>query len=407
MTNSMSANELKLIAILKHAPVGLVETTTDGYITFINMKAEEILNPIIDTHNTGSDNVFPILEYIASEIAEKIKAFHEEGGVIHWDTHVVKLPMNGETTERHMLIMANKQIDGSIMISFDDATERVARENAIRRAEVDKAVEQGKFEIASGVLHDIGNAVVGFGSYLTRIRRLLEQNNLENLQGLVGFFAEHRTAFVTAIGEERADAVIDMLTGINKTQEENYNAIGKSITEQLNIITHIQEILNIQRQYVSGRESQERKPVNIRSIVNDCLAMLFASLDKRGIAVSLDIATESPIVKGDRTKLMQVILNILKNSLEAIDIKAEQKSIAINLDATDATVTLQVKDSGHGFDDVVAGKLFERNFTTKSSGSGIGLYNCMAIVESHSGSMSLTSEGPGKGATTTIKFNMN
>jgi len=63
-----------------------------------------------------------------------------------------------------------------------------------------------------------------------------------------------------------------------------------------------------------------------------------------------------------------------------------------------------VKDSGNGFDEATAVQLFERGFTTKTSGTGLGLHSSMAIVESHAGNMSITSEGPGKGALTTIKF---
>ena len=195
-----------------------------------------------------------------------------------------------------------------------------------RQLEVlDKAVAQGKFEIASDVMHDIGNAVVGFGSYLTRIKRLQDQDIPENLENLAGFFETHRPAMTTAIGEVKSGAVVNMLSGIAQTQKTNREEIHKVISEQLNIITHIEEILHIQRQYISGHETQERKPVNLRSIINDSLSMLFTSIDKMGIGVSLNIAAEQPIVKGDRTKLMQLILNILKNSVEAIDIHAAKK----------------------------------------------------------------------------------
>ena len=65
---------------------------------------------------------------------------------------------------------------------------------------------------------------------------------------------------------------------------------------------------------------------------------------------------------------------------------------------------LKVKDSGHGFDKQKAEQFFKRGFTTKSTGAGMGLYNCKAIVESHEGTIEITSEGEGKGAITTIGF---
>jgi signal transduction histidine kinase len=277
-------------------------------------------------------------------------------------------------------------------------------EKYMREAILDKAVAQGKFEIAADVLHDIGNAVVGFGSYLTRIRRSVEQNNPENLKNLAGFFAGQQAAMAAAMGEAKAGAVVSMLNSIIESQNANQEEIGKSITEQLNIITHIQEILNIQRQYDAGHGTQEQKPANLRSILSDCLLMLYASIDKRGINVSMNVTVESPVIPGYRTRLMQVILNILKNSIEAIDMNAVNKTISIHLQAEGGLLILQVQDSGNGFDEATASRIFERGFTTKSSGTGLGLNNCRTIIESHAGTIVISSEGPGKGALTTIQF---
>jgi signal transduction histidine kinase len=207
-----------------------------------------------------------------------------------------------------------------------------------------------------------------------------------------------------AIGEAKADAVTKMLKGITQKQKNNQEELSKSIAEQLNIITHIQEILDIQRQYIAGHEAQERKPVNLRTVINDCMSMLLASIDKMAIAVSLNIAPDLPPIKGDRTKIMQAILNILKNSMEAIDKNATEKTITLNAYANTGRLIVQVKDSGTGFDQPKAARFFSRGFSTKSSGSGLGLYNCKSIIESHEGTIDITSEGPGKGALTTIGF---
>ena len=277
-------------------------------------------------------------------------------------------------------------------------------EHAMQQAVLDRAVTQGKFDIASDVLHDIGNAVVGFGSYLTRIRRSLEQNKPDNLQNLAGFFSTQQTAMAASIGETRAAAVVTMLNSIAEAQKVSQEEIQKSITEQLNIITHIQEILNIQRQYVNGHLTQERTPANLRGIINDCISMLFASMDKRSIVVALDIPVELPAIKGDRTRLMQVVLNILKNSIEAIDVQAAEKSISIRMFTEEDWLVLQIRDSGCGFDETTGRRLFERGFTTKSSGTGLGLNSCRVIIESHDGTIDMTSDGPGKGAMITIRF---
>lgn len=300
--------------------------------------------------------------------------------------------------------MENHPALPGLIVDFDVFTQKNQKESAIPELLSDRAVMQGKLEIASNILHDIGNAVVGFGSYITRIKRSLEQNNPENLQKLTDFFAAQQTAIAVTIGEAKAGAAIKMLMGITEAQKITQEEIRKSITEQLHIISHIQEILNIQRQYANGQGSQERKPVNMRGIITDCISMLLASIEKRGISISINVPESLPVINGDRTRLMQVILNLLKNSIEAIDMTAAEKNISLTVNLHAEELILTVQDNGHGFDEATGKQLFERGFTTKSSGSGLGLDSCRAIIGSHNGTITITSEGLGKGALTVIKF---
>jgi len=274
----------------------------------------------------------------------------------------------------------------------------------LQQAILDKAVVEGKFEIASNVLHDIGNAVVGFSSYLNRIKQTLELDNSENLRNLAGFFETQQPALSGALGEVKAGAVVKVLSGIVHTQKSNQEDISKSITEQEKIINHIREILNIQRQYVSGQEANGRKSLHLGNIVNDCISMLYASFAKRNITISRDIPDKLPVIEGDHTRLMQVILNLLKNCIEAIDVYAVEKSIVLTASYDAGILALQIRDSGKGFDEESGKKFFTRGFTTKSSGTGLGLSSCRTIIEDHNGTVDITSDGPGKGALTTIKF---
>jgi len=277
-----------------------------------------------------------------------------------------------------------------------------------KEQELEKAIAQGKFEIASEVLHDIGNAMVGFGSHLNRINRSLEKNNVETIKNLATFLKTQHAAITGTLGADKANALVTITEGIAKAQGDNRVEIDASITELFNIIGHIQEILNIQRQLVRGHSgTHERKPVNLVNIIDDCRSMLFASFDKQGINFKVEIDPGTYVIKGDHTKLMQVILNILKNSVEAMSLDAPEKHITMSMHSDDKVVELLLIDNGVGFDAATGGRLFERGFTTKKTGTGLGLYNCKSIVESHTGSFDIKSKGPGQGAVTTIRFAVN
>lgn len=286
-------------------------------------------------------------------------------------------------------------------MNISEARRRALEERVI---ELDKAVAQGKFEIASDVLHDMGNAIVGFGSYLNRIRRLHEEDKPENLEKLAQFFEANFCALVEVIGKEKSAAVIKMIKAMGEAQAKNQAEIGNSITEQLNIVHHIDEILHIQRQYISGKHSKERKPVSFGVLISDCLSMLASTLEKDSIKISVNVPADLPLIKGDRTKLMQVLLHILKNSIEAMRMQAGERNIIIGAPFSAGRVVVEINDTGEGFEEDLAKRLFEKGFTTRAGGAGLGLYNCLDIVESHSGKIYLTSPGKLKGALARIEF---
>jgi PAS domain S-box-containing protein len=327
--------------------------------------------------------------------------------------HAIRLLGIGhDITERKLADEELKKLNNSLYLQSRELSKQAEDLKALnaqlekqKEQELEKAIAHGKFEIASEFLHDIGNAMVGFGSYLNRINRSLDQNNLDTIRNLTVFLKTQQSAIAGVIGENKAGALVAVTEGITANQAGNEAEIRKSITELLNIITHIQEILSIQRQLVKGHSgSHERKPVNLAKIIDDCRAMLFASIDKKGIQFKIHVKPGMYTIKGDHTKLMQVILNILKNSIEAINPEAQEKKITIEMHADNGVIELSIADNGQGFNAETGKLFFVRGFTTKKNGTGLGLYNCRTVVESHSGSLEIASDGPGLGAVTTIRF---
>ena len=402
MGNYLTPAEDKLFLFMKHASIGIAETDLHGYILHLNNKASEIV------HSFSKEKKINIVDLIAAanpELSEKIKNF-----IISDIDFDIEQPGISETIsinhKNYFTFSVYKFSSENIIISMEEVADKKKQDKMLQQVILDKAVVQGKYEIASNILHDIGNAIVGFSSYLSRIKHSLEQDNAENLQNLVGFFDTQQTAMAAAIGEAKAGAVVKILSGIAQTQKTNQTDISKSVTEQQQIISHIQDILNIQREYVNGSSMNENRSTYLSSILKDCISMLFASIHKRDIIIDQNIPADMPAIKGDRTQLMQVILNILKNSIEAIDFYAINKNISITARTENDILILQIQDSGKGFDEATGKKIFTRGFTTKSSGTGLGLDHCRAILESSESSIDISSEGTGKGALTTIKFRL-
>lgn len=111
----------------------------------------------------------------------------------------------------------------------------------------------------------------------------------------------------------------------------------------------------------------------------------------------------SPKIKGDRTQLMQVFLNLFKNSVDAFTgAQTANQHIQVTVIQEGSKIKIRIEDNGSDFNESTATKLYDRCYTTKAEGTGLGLDNCKKIIEAHNGTMMITSQGIGKGATSTI-----
>ncbi|MBD1365623.1 PAS domain-containing protein [Mucilaginibacter sp. ZT4R22] len=350
------------------------------------------------------------LQVLASGVAmmNKEELFYDPDGTPHW-LLTSKVPVRDESGKVTRILgighhITERKKNEEALRNLNTELQALNQQLTLRKEqELEQAIARGKFEIASEVLHDIGNALVGFSAYLNRIKRVLDRFNTETVIQLASFIQAQQSLLAVGLGEAKSNALASLTAGLAKTQADNKTDLAASVTELMNILSHIQDILSIQRQFVKGHEgNNERKAVNLANVIEDCRAMLNASLEKKKITLNVEIATGVQSIKGDHTKLMQVLLNVIKNSIEAMDEETADKRISISLKAVGERLELNIADNGKGFDAATGSRFFQRGFTTKESGTGLGLYNCRTVIDSHGGSFVIESDGPGLGTITRI-----
>ena len=109
------------------------------------------------------------------------------------------------------------------------------------------------------------------------------------------------------------------------------------------------------------------------------------SAKQHGVAIDLRVPAESPPVLVDKVQIQQVMVNLLRNAIEAME-ASPRREIGIEvLPPKDGLVTVAVTDTGPGIDDHVAERLFQPFTTTKTQGMGVGLALCRSIIEGHGG----------------------
>jgi signal transduction histidine kinase len=147
------------------------------------------------------------------------------------------------------------------------------------------------------------------------------------------------------------------------------------------------DILTRMRQF-SQRRAITMQPLRVEDLVQDVISLVHAEAISKHAVLALVMQPGLPRVLGDRVHLSQVLVNLLVNSIHAVEARPlDARGIVIEARADDAKgeVELAVRDSGPGIPDNLADEVFKPFFTTKSNGMGMGLALCRTIVEAHGG----------------------
>ena len=149
------------------------------------------------------------------------------------------------------------------------------------------------------------------------------------------------------------------------------------------------------------RPSQPRlHPENVNAIVEEAVRFFTPEIQDRDIVVEQELRADLPLLQLDREQMKQAFYNVIKNSLEAMK---RHGTLHIRTDLDDTYVMVSFADTGGGMSAENLSRAFEPYFTTKPSGSGLGLLIVRRIVREHGGELSIESSRD-KGLTLTIRL---
>ncbi|SEH25968.1 ATP-binding protein [Magnetospirillum fulvum] len=155
-------------------------------------------------------------------------------------------------------------------------------------------------------------------------------------------------------------------------------------------------IIRTLREFI-GRGELNRQPQSLPALVRDSLALLEPDCQRGGIKVEAVLDRALPLVLVDAVQVQQVLLNLLRNAIEAMEPALGPRRLVTVFarPAEPGTVTVEVADSGPGLDHDLVARLFQPFSTTKAAGMGLGLAICRTIIEAHGGRLWLAGNGPG------------
>jgi signal transduction histidine kinase len=329
--------------------------------------------------------------------------------------HVVVNPL-GQLAEHAMLIGQCEDTSARIGSDRDDEIGKLSREFDAMIEKLERSREQlgrasrlaGMSEIATGVIHNVGNVLNSVNVSASLVIRKAEQLSLRDLEQMHSVLQQNEQRLAEFLEEDPRGK--HLLPFLEELIRELSSQRGEIIAELRGLeggLDHIMKLVRAQQAYAGNRGVFE--PTDLPLLVDEALTICQQSY-KYTADVSVTREFEDlPKVPVDRNKLMEVLVNLIQNAAEAmVEAGVEEKRLTLRLNSPrEGVVRLEVADNGIGISPEDQERVFQHGFTTKEKGHGFGLHSAANAATEMCSHLAVSSEGPGRGATFTLDLPMD
>jgi signal transduction histidine kinase len=264
---------------------------------------------------------------------------------------------------------------------------------------VEASRQAGMAEVATGVLHNVGNVLNSVNVSTTLICEKLQHSRLSHMTKAVGLLREHESnlsAFLTAHpkGQQLPQflgRITDHLVQENKALLQETDALRQNVQ-------HIRQIVSTQQSF--ARVFGVTEHLKAERLMEEAMELNIAAFERHGIKLVRQYSPVSPVLV-DRHKVLQILVNLLRNAKQALrEVNRADKQVTLTIAAAGSgRVKMAVTDNGSGITQENLTKIFQHGFTTKKDGHGFGLHSGALAAKEMDGSLTVHSDGPGQGAT--------
>jgi signal transduction histidine kinase len=254
-------------------------------------------------------------------------------------------------------------------------------------------------EVTSGVLHNIGNAFNSVNTAASVIADKLSQSRLGNLSRVSKMLDEHASDLATFLASDaRGRQLPTYLRQLSEHLASEQEALLSEADALRKSVEHIKTIIGMQQGFAHASSlAEDLSPVEL---VEEALLISEASLSRHQITATRDFATAVPTVYVARHKVLQILVNLIRNAKHALDeCGHSDRRMELSVRAMENNrVKITVADNGVGICPENLARIFSFGFTTKKTGHGFGLHSSVLAAEEMHGSLRGESDGLGKGA---------
>jgi PAS domain S-box-containing protein len=271
---------------------------------------------------------------------------------------------------------------------------------------IEQAFESGRAQLAAMMLHNIGNAITPFAAQVEALKGNLPEHVVNYLEKSYAELCDHIEGLGTYVRENhRGQKVFAYLGELIDSLKEFQGNLHLNVDKMQTSLDYVGDILSLQQTYAPG-EKEIRQMTDLNTLIESALQMQAGALDKRGIAIVRDLQGDLRELLIDRNRMVQVLVNLIKNAYEAIDARPQPGGtgqIHVKSYSDKARIEVEITDSGIGIDPGRIEEILELGRSRKGS-TGLGLYYCKMFMQNNNGLLAITSPGIDQGTTLRLVF---
>lgn len=302
--------------------------------------------------------------------------------------------------DAHAQIICDEQLQPIRILGVSwDVTEQVLKEERHNKMQLrlrDASREAGMAEVATGVLHSVGNVLNSLGVSAALLQTKLSNSRVGNVRRVATLFVEQRDQLAHFLSnDERGRQTPDYLMQLGQHLEAENQALVTETQAIAEHVGHIRTIVAAQQTYAKRGGVSEL--IEVAELLDNATAIYLANATD--IVIRRDYDTVRPLTL-DRHKLLQILGNLLSNARQSLQERSDAPRVLIlRIRQADAeSLTIEVQDTGVGIEADTLTRLFEFGFTTKKNGHGFGLHSSAILAKELGGDLTAFSEGKNRGA---------
>lgn len=289
---------------------------------------------------------------------------------------------------------------------FRDITERKlteAKVAALNKELIASSRQAGMAEVATSVLHNVGNVLNSVNVSATLIADRIKKSRAASLMRVADLIeknAVHLGEFLTNDPQGRQVPAFIAQLATHLGQEQT--GLLTELAQLKKNVSHVKDIVSMQQSF--AKLSGTTEPLQLTDLMEDALSMNANSLNRHDITIIKDFQ-DVPLVTADKHKVLQILVNLIRNAKHACDDSGrDDKQMTLRILGGPEFVRLSVRDNGVGIPPENLARIFSLGFTTKKHGHGFGLHSGVLAAKEMGGALRVHSDGAGRGAAFTLEL---